>query len=888
MNALIKEYQYQNTSSIFSDNVNLIEGSDKDDILSGTSQDDTLIGGSGNDKLYGGAGNDTYVFAKGHGKDLISDEGGEADTIQFLDVNFEEVKFRKKENTLFIYGYNEEDSVEIRDFFNSNGKYAIENFVFKDKTITLEQLQKEGMELYGTSGNDNINISKGRGILHGGDGNDTLRANQFDIANDILDGGAGDDTLWGYKGDDILIGGGGNDNLYGGEGNDTYVFAKGHGKDLISDEAGEADTIQFLDVNFEEVKFRKKDNTLFIYGYNEEDSVEIRDFFNFNGKYAIENFVFKDKTITLEQLQKEGMELYGTSGNDNINISKGRGILHGGDGNDTLRANQFDIANDILDGGAGDDTLWGYKGDDILIGGGGNDNLYGGEGNDTYVFAKGHGKDLISDEAGEADTIQFLDVNFEEVKFRKKGNTLFIYGYNEGDSVEIKDFFIGWVNHSIENFIFKDKTVTLEELQKEGMELYGTSGNDTINISKGRGILHGGDGDDLLQGSTFDIANDILDGGDGNDTLYGYKGDDILIGGAGNDWLYGGEGNDTYVFAKVHGKDIISDEAGEADTIQFLDINFDEVKFRKKDNALFIYGYNEGDSVEIRDFFYPHGGHAIENFVFKDKTITLEQFQKEGMVIHGTAGKDEIWLDTGRAILFGEDGDDMLSGGKYNDVLVGGNGNDVLQAYGGDNTLIGGTGNDNLRADDGKNIFVGGAGDDYLSGRGGDDIYIFSKGHGNDFIWDGNVLLQNNNSTEDTIIFTDVNMSEVIFRKKGNSLFLLGYNQGDSIEIRDCLSKGVGNWAGVEKFIFKNQLITISELFAAFELNGNKDGDYYFYTGNNVNHNDITGHPLVTQQVQQLVNAMAGLNTNTIDDVQMCELLEQNRLLGNIATSFDK
>ena len=420
------------------------------------------------------------------------------------------------------------------------------------------------------------------------------------------------------------------------------------------------------------------------------------------------------------------------------------------------------------------------------------------------------------------------------------------------------------------------------------MELYGTSGNDTINISKGRGILHGGDGNDTLKASQYDIANDILDGGAGDDTLWGYKGDDILIGGGGNDNLYGGEGNDTYVFAKGHGKDIISDEAGEADTIQFLDVNFDEVKFRKKDNTLFIYGYNEGDSVEIRDFFYPHGGHAIENFVFKDKTITLEQFQKEGMVIHGTAGKDEIWLDTGRAILFGEDGDDMLSGGKYNDVLVGGNGNDVLQAYGGDNTLIGGTGNDNLRADDGKNIFVGGAGDDYLSGRGGDDIYIFSKGHGNDFIWDGNVLLQHNNSTEDTIIFTDVNMSEVIFRKKGNSLFLLGYNQGDSIEIRDCLSKGVGNWAGVEKFVFKNQLITLSEIFASFERNGNKDGDYYFYTENNVNHNDITGHPQVTQQVQQLVNAMAGLNTNAIDDVQLCELLEQNRLLGNIATSFDK
>ncbi|KES13604.1 Hemolysin-type calcium-binding repeat protein, partial [Snodgrassella alvi SCGC AB-598-P14] len=174
MNALIKEYQYQNTSSIFSDNVNLIEGSDKDDVLSGTSQDDTLIGGAGNDNLYGGEGNDTYVFAKGHGKDYISDSAGESDTIQFLDINFDEIKFRKNGDNLIIYGYNEGDSVEIKGFFNGWVNYSIENFVFKDRTVTLEQLQKEGMELYGTSGNDSIYIPKGKGILHGGDGNDTL------------------------------------------------------------------------------------------------------------------------------------------------------------------------------------------------------------------------------------------------------------------------------------------------------------------------------------------------------------------------------------------------------------------------------------------------------------------------------------------------------------------------------------------------------------------------------------------------------------------------------------------------------------------------------------------------------------------------------------------
>ncbi|WP_306807520.1 calcium-binding protein, partial [Snodgrassella alvi] len=131
-------------------NINLVEGSINNDNLTGTNQDDILIGKEGNDRLYGGEGNDTYVFAKGHGQDYVSDSGGKSDTIQFLDVNFDEVKFRKNGNTLIIYGYNEGDSIEVRDFFYAGDKYAIENFVFKDKTVTLEQLRTEGMVLYGT------------------------------------------------------------------------------------------------------------------------------------------------------------------------------------------------------------------------------------------------------------------------------------------------------------------------------------------------------------------------------------------------------------------------------------------------------------------------------------------------------------------------------------------------------------------------------------------------------------------------------------------------------------------------------------------------------------------------------------------------------------------
>lgn len=55
------------------DNINLMEGSMNNDNLSGTNQDDILIGREGNDRLYGGEGNDTYVFAKGHGQDYVSE-----------------------------------------------------------------------------------------------------------------------------------------------------------------------------------------------------------------------------------------------------------------------------------------------------------------------------------------------------------------------------------------------------------------------------------------------------------------------------------------------------------------------------------------------------------------------------------------------------------------------------------------------------------------------------------------------------------------------------------------------------------------------------------------------------------------------------------------------
>lgn len=82
--------------------------------------------------------------------------------------------------------------------------------------------------------------------------------------------------------------------------------------------------------------------------------------------------------------------------------------------------------------------------------------------------------------------------------------------------------------------------------------IYGTNGDDTIDVGYG-GHYVVGEGPDTILGLD---GNDTISGGGGDDTIEGDGGDDTLSGNAGNDWLdggagtdlmTGGEGNDTYV-----------------------------------------------------------------------------------------------------------------------------------------------------------------------------------------------------------------------------------------------------------------------------------------------------------------------------------------------------
>ena len=303
--------------------------------------------------------------------------------------------------------------------------------------------------------------------------------------------------------------------------------------------------------------------------------------------------------------------------NDNkVSPDKG-GHSRVGTENDDIMHDPNKNADTIFDAGDGNDKIYASDGDDTLIGGKGNDLLQGGNGKDIYVLEKGHGQDIISEfnTGKDDDTLQFNGINFNDVKFRRDNYDFILFGYNEQDSVTIKAFFAN-PNNQLEHFQFADRSLSLAQMQTEGITLSGTEKDD---------IMHDWD----------KTANTTFNAGDGNDKIYAGDGDDTLIGGKGNDLLQGGNGKDTYVFEKGHGQDIITEfnTDQDDDTLQFNNINFNEVKFRRDNYDLTLFGYNEQDSVTIKAFF-ANKNNQLERYQFADRTLSRDALTEEMMLVN--------------------------------------------------------------------------------------------------------------------------------------------------------------------------------------------------------------------------------------------------------------
>ena len=156
-------------------------------------------------------------------------------------------------------------------------------------------------------------------------------------------------------------------------------------------------------------------------------------------------------------------------------------------------------ANDRMQSGSGNDTLFGLAGNDWMSGGGGNDRINGGIGNDSMVDSSGNN---IFD-GGEGDD------------YMQGGNNgLDVYLCGPGN-----DMVVGAVG---------------------GIEVQCGSGNDVILGGTNADAISGDDGDDLIMGSA---GADLITGdslGLINGVQFAFDGRDVIFGGSGDDRIAAG------------------------------------------------------------------------------------------------------------------------------------------------------------------------------------------------------------------------------------------------------------------------------------------------------------------------------------------------------------
>ncbi|MFU1566796.1 type I secretion C-terminal target domain-containing protein [Aeromonas veronii] len=149
----------------------------------------------------------------------------------------------------------------------------------------------------------------------------------------------------------------------------------------------------------------------------------------------------------------------------------------------------------------------------------------------------------------------------------------------------------------------------------KGDVLIGGEGNDILFGQGGDDFLFGGTGNDILFGGA---GNDTLYGESGNDTLYGGSGNDTLFGGSGDDTLSSGLGNDILVGGL--GNDILKGDSG-ADTFTWL--QGDTATGSVAKDYVVDFSKAEGDKLDLSDLLDHDGSHSTTDLksllsVFQD------------------------------------------------------------------------------------------------------------------------------------------------------------------------------------------------------------------------------------------------------------------------------
>ena len=319
-------------------------------------------------------------------------------------------------------------------------------------------------------------------------------------------------------------------------------------------------------------------------------------------------------------------------------------------------------------------------------------------------------------------------------------------------------------------------------------------------------IIVAGAGDNTLYGGSGD---DVLFGGDGADALCAGDGDDILSGGAGNDFLAGENGSDTYLFGRGSGTDVISNYTDndttpdKVDTVVFAaDVLPSQVTVSRSDSNLVLSIAGTSDTLRILDYFSldgtdPH--YRLEQILFADGTVWDVETVK-AMLLQGTDAADHI---------LGYGSDDTISAGA---------GDDVVTAAAGADTVGGGDGNDVIYSGDGDDRLDGGTGNDYLQGDAGSDTYVFSRGSGQDVVYN----YDSGTSKTDTLEFgADILPSDIMLSRNGTDLVLAIAGTTDRVTVRSFFDNDGNTAYALEQVRFADGTTWNNAVLLALAIAGN-------------------------------------------------------------------
>lgn len=594
-------------------------------------------------------------------------------------------------------------------------------------------------------------------IIIGTDSNDQIRGSGGDTTfygpydpqyNDIMFGGAGDDTFT-MDGADKAYGGDGADTflvsslddgavINGGAGNDTIVTSGG---DISSAVVSNVETLDLATNNISSITL-SADQLAGI------STIVINRDVTIHADRTGSVYDLRGKTI----VGSGAVNFYSTLGDNTFYAGDRTTSVHGGLDDDTIYAN--DLGIEML-GNSGNDTLYGGAGNDRLIVGE-SDVAYGGGGDDVFKLNSKLKDGAIIDGGTGQNTIEVSSTkielanvsNIQTLDFATNGVssiTLSASQLSEFSSFNISGDVTIWGDNV-------GGTYDLRNIAVQGngaLNFYVTLGDNTVHAHDVTDVIRGGLGNDTLYANSSGTelygnnGNDNLFGGAGADVLDGQSGDDYIVGGAGADSIYGGYGDDivSVEWGHIESGEILDGGVG-TDLLIASDANLSDATVSGFEN---LKVWNNGSWIgmtasQFAGFDNMMAEYGNANLYF----TTGGTYDLTGKVLWGATYN--LYGSNSDDTITGDDASQRLFGEAGNDTLYGGGGNDMLNGVTGDDNLYGGDGDDYLNAGQGFDNMYGGAGDDEL-------IVSYDNEVAGELVDGGTGI--------DTLISSDVNLSVI-------------------------------------------------------------------------------------------------------------------------------